>query len=75
MRESFDILQHSIPIFKIVLLLKSLWSTKDVVLKIPFLFQNVETSLSSGMKNPDAQAMNAEERLANLATSFGFTVV
>ena len=75
-RESFDILQHAISIFKIILLLKSLWSTKDVnVLKIPFLFQNVETSLSSGTINPDAQAMNAEERLANLATSFGFTVV
>ena len=75
-RESFDILQHSLSIFKIILLLKSLWSTKDVnILKIPFLFQSIETSLSSETKNPDPQAMNAKERLENLATSFGFTVV
>ncbi|CAB3980735.1 Hypothetical predicted protein [Paramuricea clavata] len=78
--ESFNILQYSLSLFKIILLLKSLWSSKEInLVKIPFLFQNIETYLSSGSssttKKTDSSAMNDRERLGNIATSFGFTII
>jgi hypothetical protein len=78
--ESFNILKYSLSLFKIILLLKSLWSSKEInLVKIPFLFQNIETYLSSGssstMKKTDSSTMNDRERLGNIATSFGFTII
>ena len=65
--ESFNILKHSLSVFKLF--------CYRVCGRLKMLTFKKYMSLSSGTKNPDPQAMNAKERLENLATSFGFTVV
>ena len=82
--ESFSILQYSLSIFKIILLLKSLWSTKEInIVKVPFLFQNIKTFLSTSSttslpnttEKMDLSAMGVKERIGNTASSLGFTII
>ena len=76
--ESFSILQYSLSIFKVVLLLKSLWSAKEInIVKIPFLFQNIKTFLSTSSPgtNEKADSSAIKEILRNTANSLGFTII
>ncbi len=84
----FSIVLHSLSIFKIILLMKKLWSSKAAnLMKIPFLFNNFKTYLSQNTTDNHAKptastAMATEtsirddrERLGEIASSFGFSIL
>ena len=73
------IIDYSFSIYKVILTMKKLWSSKsENLLKIPFLFQNFKTYLSSRIdcmeNSPDMSEFECD-RLQNLASSFGFSIV
>ena len=86
----FSIVLYSLSIFKVILLMKKLWSSKAAnLMKIPFLFNNLKTYLShkttdNYAKSTATTAMpmatetsvrNDKERLGNIASSFGFSIL
>ena len=84
----FSIMLYSLSIFKVILLMKKLWSSKaGMLMKIPFLFDGYKTYFSHNPtdnygKFTATTAMDTEtsvrsdkERLANIASSFGFSIL
>jgi hypothetical protein len=86
----FSIVLYSLSIFKVILLMKKLWSSKAAnLMKIPFLFNNLKTYLSHKTTDNYAKSTattdmpmatetsvrNDKERLGNIASSFGFSIL
>ena len=87
-RPCVHVLLYSLSIFRIILLMKDLWSSKEEnVMKIPFLFQNSlnatnarptssPTNMTSNHKISNSIANNiSRESLNNIANSFGFRIL
>ena len=71
------ILIHALTIFKMMLLVKSKWSSKlSNLLKMPFSFQNAKDFMHLDASNNDKSSENSEQtRLRDVANSFGFDMV
>ncbi len=70
------ILHHALAIFKMMLLVKSKWSSKLInLLKMPFLFQNAKDFMHLDASNNEESFENEQTRLHDVANSFGFDIV
>ena len=80
----FCVLKHALSVFKIMLLVKQLWSSKAInLLKIPFLAQNFKTYSSSNTTSGTTEdgeetscaPVNEGVRSQHVARSFGFDIL
>jgi hypothetical protein len=70
------ILHHALAIFKMMLLVKSKWSSKLInLLKMPFLCQNAKDFMHLDASNNEESFENEQTRLCDVANSFGFDIV
>ena len=70
------ILHHALAIFKMMLVVKSKWSSKlNNLLKMPFLFQNAKDFMHLDTSNSDESCESEQTRLRDVANSFGFDIV